>query len=245
MANGEALTEAADLARGSDLDLGLHLNLTTGRPILPPAEVPTLVDSCGCFPGKWAFVRRALGGRLAAREVRAEIKAQLDRIRALNLPLSHFDSHHHIHLLPVVAACAAKVLREGGIGWVRRVRGPGEAAGRGCDGIRSRLQHRSLAACSRRSERWYGLFAGAEAFFGLGWYLSRDPAAAMDRIFAALRPGINEWMCHPADFAPDPTADAMAERRRRECELLCAASTRNALGEAGIELISIKNQVRK
>src|SRR5918999_6510924 len=42
----DALTRAAICP---DLGLGLHLTLTAGRPLLPPAAVPTLVDPDGQF----------------------------------------------------------------------------------------------------------------------------------------------------------------------------------------------------
>ena len=33
------------------LEVAVHLNLTDGRPVLPPEDVPTLVDGRGCFRG--------------------------------------------------------------------------------------------------------------------------------------------------------------------------------------------------
>src|SRR5207247_5222708 len=50
LANMWAFEHAAGLARAHPtLAVGVHLNLTHGRPVLPPARVPTLVDQEGHF----------------------------------------------------------------------------------------------------------------------------------------------------------------------------------------------------
>ncbi len=234
LANGAALDEACALAAGSALELGVHLNLTTGRPLLPAARVPTMVTAEGFFPGKWRMVRRALAGRLAPAELAAEIAAQLERIAGLGVRITHLDSHHHLHLLPPVAAAAAAAMRARGIGWVRRVRGPGEG-GWNPAGAAGRLQQAVLAACSRRCEAAWRPFASAESFSGFAWYLSRDRRATLRRLVRALRPGLNEWMCHPADFIPAARAGSRDAHRQAECDWLCAPEVRRLLTVAGIE----------
>jgi chitin disaccharide deacetylase len=240
VANGAALEEALKLAAGSNLALGLHLNLTSGRPLLPAARVPSLVNRSGLFPSKWALARRALSGQLSISDVTAEISAQLDRLMALGVPPTHLDSYHHVHLIPALARCIAPIMGERGIFRIRRVAGPGECTGWSRADLSGRLQHRTLAMASRLCESEYGLFAGADAFFGFGWYLSRNHAAALGRLLLRLQPGNNEWMCHPADFGVGCAKTAAEVRRQSECDILCADSTRRALGEAGIELITME-----
>src|SRR3712207_3118773 len=55
------------------IGVGLHLNLTTGKPLGP---VPGLAD--GVFPTLKEVLRRALGRQLSADAVRREIARQLE-----------------------------------------------------------------------------------------------------------------------------------------------------------------------
>jgi predicted glycoside hydrolase/deacetylase ChbG (UPF0249 family) len=69
--------------------IGLHLQLTQGRPVLP--DVPTLVAESGGFPD------RRPAAHLDPREVAREWRAQLARLRSLGVAPDHLDSHHHVH----------------------------------------------------------------------------------------------------------------------------------------------------
>lgn len=239
-ANGAAVEEACALAAGSELELGVHLNLTTGWPLRPAAAVPTLVDGSGRFPGKWGMVYRALAGQLAPAELAAETTAQFERLAGLGVRFSHMDSHHHLHLLPAVAAVASTAAKEAGIGWVRRVRGVGESDWQG-SGLIGRLQQATLERCSRRCETVYQGFRSADVFFGLSWYLDPGRGNAAHRLVRALHPGCNEWMCHPAHFCSGPAAGSAAARRQAECNLLCDPGLRRLLETAGIELTTFEH----
>lgn len=77
------------------LGLGVHLNLTTGDPILPPSLVPSVMrvrDECD-----HGLYRVAMIGQLRMSEVEAEWRAQIEKfVRAIGRPPDHLDSHHHI-----------------------------------------------------------------------------------------------------------------------------------------------------
>ncbi len=75
------------------LGLGVHLTLTAGRPVLPPAQAPTLVDSSGAFL-KLDQLTAALPNVNPA-ELRAEWRAQIEKFLATGAALDHLDSHHH------------------------------------------------------------------------------------------------------------------------------------------------------
>jgi predicted glycoside hydrolase/deacetylase ChbG (UPF0249 family) len=90
--DGEALARLSDSALG----VGLHVNLTLGRPLTGGRS---LVDEGG------AFVRdaRRAAARADARDVEREVAAQLERFtRALGRAPTHLDSHHHVGLLSPV-----------------------------------------------------------------------------------------------------------------------------------------------
>jgi predicted glycoside hydrolase/deacetylase ChbG (UPF0249 family) len=98
MANMPYYEEIAGLKSACPwVSIGLHVNLTSGRPVLPPETVPSLVDSEGNFLSTNTFVYRVWLGRIAREHMRAEIEAQLERLKKAAGSVSHFDSHHHIH----------------------------------------------------------------------------------------------------------------------------------------------------
>ena len=114
MVTGEAWREAVELARENPgLAIGLHLVLLDGKPVLPPSEIPELVDRSGSFrPSPFSAGLRYALRRRARAELREEIRAQLARFHETGLKLSHVDGHHHFHLHPAVLSCLVSLSRE-------------------------------------------------------------------------------------------------------------------------------------
>ncbi|MEW6724067.1 MAG: ChbG/HpnK family deacetylase [Bacillota bacterium] len=103
MVNMPAAEEAVALARETPgLAVGLHLNLTCGGPVSDPESIPTLVDAQGRFLSRGELLKRCLTGRVRRAEVRREVQAQFARFAAFGLPMSHVDSHQHVHMIPLV-----------------------------------------------------------------------------------------------------------------------------------------------
>jgi predicted glycoside hydrolase/deacetylase ChbG (UPF0249 family) len=94
-----------------DLKVGVHLNLTKGFPVLPPAQIPTLVASTGEFWPTKQFFLRATARQINIREVEFELRAQVERVLDSGIQPTHLDSHSHWHMLPhlrrIVAQLAA------------------------------------------------------------------------------------------------------------------------------------------
>ncbi len=107
MVNMEAAEAAVSLAKEAGFfdRVGIHLNLTEGMPMTDPIRSnPLFCDETGRFNTCFRQHRRC---RLhldkeTIGQIRTELKAQLDRFGAWELPLMHADSHHHVHTdLPV------------------------------------------------------------------------------------------------------------------------------------------------
>ncbi|HBY98435.1 MAG TPA: hopanoid biosynthesis associated protein HpnK [Chloroflexi bacterium] len=104
MVAGDAVEAAVALARETPtLAVGLHVVVVAGRAVLPPNEIPHLVDGRGWFPRDpvRTGLRYFLMNR-AKQELARELAAQFDRFAATGLPLSHVDSHLHMHMHPTV-----------------------------------------------------------------------------------------------------------------------------------------------
>ena len=104
MVTGDAVDEAVAMAREAPtLAVGLHVVVAGGRAALPPDQIPHIVHPDGIFPDEpWRAGLRYAFSRAAQAELAAELKAQFERFAATGLPLSHVDSHMHMHVHPTV-----------------------------------------------------------------------------------------------------------------------------------------------
>ena len=218
MANGPAFADAVRLAKENPtLDIGCHLVLV-GDPPFPP----TLAQ----------LVPAVMLGRIRIYE---ELSAQVRRIQDTGLTPTHLDTHKHTHLLPQVLEAVARISQEFGIPWVRRPFDfPGQPGG---VGWKSRLMQLgsgwSRTALARRGCRSTDWFAG----FGItGDY----DAATLAALIRALPEGSTEFMCHPgvcgADLRAAPTR--LKESREAELRALTSMEVREAVNQAGVELVS-------
>lgn len=90
--------------------IGAHLQLTSGRPILPASEVPSLVKANGLFPVSRKEVRAPIRA-----EVIAEWEAQIEVLVRLGIHPTHIDSHHHVHGLPEVRGAYYEIVSQRGV----------------------------------------------------------------------------------------------------------------------------------
>jgi hopanoid biosynthesis associated protein HpnK len=121
MVTGNAFEEAVALAQANpNLAVGLHLVLACGCSVLPPEQIPHLVDSNRCFsnqPEKAGLYYHFSAA--AKRELPLEIRAQLEKFRQTGLPLSHVDGHVHVHVQPIVLQTLVQFAQEFDIRFIR------------------------------------------------------------------------------------------------------------------------------
>lgn len=192
--------------------IGLHLQLTDGRPRLSPAEVPSLVDDTGRFPRRRAAVRRP-----NPEEVAREWRAQVHELRALGIEPSHLDSHHHVHLVPGVFDVYVELAREQGV--------PARA---GSPRARNILRAHGVPCADHFSERFESQRTGAE-----------DLLAILEDAARVMADGeLLELMCHPG--RPDETLAGRSDyvvERGHELETLLAPDLEPRIAAAGFRLL--------
>ncbi|MCR5774505.1 MAG: ChbG/HpnK family deacetylase [Lachnospiraceae bacterium] len=105
MVNMDHADEAVDMAErnGWSGQVGLHLNLTSGRPLTEEIkQYESFCDKDGCFNA--AFAKGLLSRLyLSKREIEAagkEAEAQIKKYLSYGLTDRHLDSHHHVHTDP-------------------------------------------------------------------------------------------------------------------------------------------------
>lgn len=96
MANQPAAKFAASLMNENpDLGVGLHLNLTVGKPLTP--NLKTIVDENGKFISQFSYANKEID----IEEIRKEYQAQMDKFIELTGKLpTHVDHHHSYELIP-------------------------------------------------------------------------------------------------------------------------------------------------
>src|SRR5262249_13228731 len=96
-----------------------------GQPI--ERNIPSLTGTNGSFRASLKdFARAAVGKRLAGEEIERETEAQIRKVQAQGITVSHVDSHKHTHMFPQVLRPLLRAARASG---VRAVRNPFEPVG--------------------------------------------------------------------------------------------------------------------
>ena len=91
--NAKHTDEAVSLIKQNDFkNVGIHLNLTYGKPLCDPKEVPHLVENDGSFHYMCSMPFYAIYD-----EVKKELKKQIEKFLSFGLTPSHLDYHHYFY----------------------------------------------------------------------------------------------------------------------------------------------------
>jgi chitin disaccharide deacetylase len=239
LANGPQVAEQVRwLGECEGLDLGIHLNLTSGRP-LTQAFAERLDQ--GRFPGAFVLAAQVLTGRLGVSLVRDEWRAQIETLLALSSagggPLRFLNSHEHVHMLPPLFRVAAGLALEYRLPFVRRVRIEWRPPFGAPALLRNLVMGAMVLANSGNADRAQPLFIGLSRS-------GRLDLAYLKARFAGLRPGsVYELMCHPGLFDPAQITDSRLlayHDWEGELALLCGEAFRGLCASYGIELTNYR-----
>lgn len=244
MAGGAAFDDAVRIARGCpQLGVGVHLTLVGARPVLPAAEVPSLVDETGCFYGSYPlFLKRFLSGKIRLAEVERELAAQIDQVRLAGIQPSHLDSHQHLHVLPGIGGIVLDLARRFSIRAIRIPAEPvtfvgatppalGRLVGRGGLTMLANLFcQQASAAGIRTTDHFFGMLAGGQL-----------TESALLAILQQLPVGDTELMTHPGLADPSlATLYPWGYQWDLERQASSAAAVRQLVAERQIRLISFR-----
>lgn len=110
MTNMPGFDHAIELAKENpDLGLGIHLVLTTG---LSLTHGKTISDSSGAFLKQQELLKRLEQNEINLTEIEQEYEAQIEKAFRTGVKITHFDSHHHIHMNPVILPIFLKISKK-------------------------------------------------------------------------------------------------------------------------------------
>jgi hopanoid biosynthesis associated protein HpnK len=248
MANGAALSEAAQLAQSyPGLSVGCHTVLVDGFPASDASQVSTLLQNGAAqfHDSLTKFAALALRGRFDPRQIEAEASAQIRKIQSAGITVSHLDTHKHTHLFSQVLDPLLRAAHACGIPAIRnpfetvKVAQLFEDPGSWKRWLEVRGLHR-FAARFRQAVRQAGLFTpdgtiGIVATGTLGWRVLRF-------ILQNLPEGTWELVCHPGfnDAQLQTVHTRLRKSREQELRLLTSPEVRELLLQREIELISYR-----
>jgi chitin disaccharide deacetylase len=221
---------ALPAVRQGRVRLGLHFNLTEGRPVSR-----TLAAHWPTLPTLPALIANAHLGRLPQAAIADEWQAQLDAfVHAAGQAPAHLDGHQHVHHLPGVRVPLLRLLP--GLAAATRVRDTGRIGGRGWGVKRALIAHtggRTLSPELQRQGR-----AANSLLLGVYDFVQTDYRRLLRGWLDALPARGGMVFCHPADAQPgDPALpDAIAAARRREFDHLASDAFADDLAEADVQL---------
>jgi len=217
------------LQEAPDLGVGIHLNLTTGAPVSPAAEVRSLV----CPDGHFSRSLLRVLTRVRIDAVRQEWAAQIEKgIKLLGKTPTHLDTHRYLQVYPPFCAVMLELAKRYGIQAVRYLQPkfvpqgafhPWSPAGY--------LVDRGLKRTAGMIKE-SGLKAPDQALAG-----DFDLEVLLDRL-NLVGEGVTELIAHPGEVDAQLTSlSSLREQRKSELAALVTPEARHRVEERGITLI--------
>ncbi|MFZ0479855.1 MAG: ChbG/HpnK family deacetylase [Terriglobales bacterium] len=254
MANGAAFDDAVQAARAlPNLSIGCHIVLVDGAPVAPPGGLDTLLAIRSAEPGQFysnlsAFAARAMLGGFDREQLVEEITAQIKKIQAAGIEVSHLDSHKHTHIFPEILAAMLRAARICGVRAIRSPFVPMKAImAQQFAGKRTLLKRygqvrvlNSFARPFRRHLERSGLRA-PDGVIGVIETGLLD-AALLRQALTRLPEGTWELVSHPGYADQDLRAihTRLIESRERERDLLTSPELKEFLKQQKIRVLSYR-----
>lgn len=227
-----------------DIDAGVHLNLTAGRPLADGHR--TLVTEWGYFFDKFELFKRSRQGLIDPEEVKREFQAQIEILVNCGIKISHADGHNHVHLLAGAREGFKEAVPQGM--WVRLPHqkdiDPFSAEGINFAAIYKDEKKlagvfNTLSIAARNL--WGDKFRYVDDFCGVT-LTPRPTLEGFKKAIEGLKGDTGELMCHPGAKADEHSAEfSKLKERQAEVEILKSADLKKFIEDSKIELISYKD----
>ena len=120
LANMPGFSNAVDRYRNlQSMPVGAHISLNMGRPVLPPSEVPALLNRDGYLISSYMAHVRLSRSRHYLDQVKREAAAQICKLLNHGFTLDHINSQSHIHMIAPIFKIFNEIRREFGLQYLR------------------------------------------------------------------------------------------------------------------------------
>jgi predicted glycoside hydrolase/deacetylase ChbG (UPF0249 family) len=233
------------------VSIGIHLDLTVGKPVSNPTDIPSLIGKNGEFYPQNEFGKRLLLRQIKRDDIERELSAQIEKLLDMQIKITHWDSHGNQHLNPGFFYPAVKITKKYGIERMRTHRH-----------YLLTIEHNRKMVISKYYLKHLDQFIVHSFERYLNWVARRRGMRMADRIispgrinkmrkfhretwenlFRTLPEGVSEIYCHPG--YPDDCLRKYAiyvEQRDIERQLLLDPSLLKLAQDCGVELINFNN----
>lgn len=246
MTNMPDYRDAAELRRRfPTASIGIHWTLSLGRPVLPAAQVPSLVGPGGEFFSWDTLRRRVLARKIAMAQVRAELYAQYERYREVAGEPDFWNTHQNVHVAPGMFQTCVGLARELGITTMRshrRITVPRSGSALGYN-LRHPLYWLKGLVIGRWTDRAeaLGMRLPDGIIYTPGFGQGRTAVeSAVERLpWHGLRQAA-EWVIHPATTADHPLLGRLTESRLQEYAIFRDPQLKERLAARGVEFVGFE-----
>lgn len=241
MANMPAAEQAVEMAKKlPNLGVGVHLNLTNGRPICQDDGLKRLLNAEGDFavsPGKLAKLSLFSGEIRVA--IEAELASQIQWIIERGIKPTHLDSHKHIHGFPTIFRIVCRLAKRFEIPAIRFTYEPKQVCFPPWPAIDKKSRKRAIMVrLMAKINYWQNC-----SFFKTNALLGVAHTGCINvNFFRAVSlynsAATAEVMTHPGyTYDLDATKTRLFKQRQAELEALCSEKTKQYLRDASIKLV--------
>jgi chitin disaccharide deacetylase len=241
MTNMPAAEQAVVLAKNlPTLGLGVHLNLTAGKPLCQETAVKLILDSQGYFalsPGKLALTSLISGKVRIA--IETELALQIQWLIDKGVKPTHLDSHKHTHCFPSIFPIVCRLAKRFNIPAIRYAGEPTYVSQLPWPLTdRESRKRASLVRTMSKINRWQNpAFFKTDALLGVN-HVGKINTVFMRAVSMYNTASTAEVMTHPGyTYDLDATGTRLVKQREIELEALCSEKTKRAFNEADIKLI--------
>lgn len=214
------------------LGIGLHLNITRGKPISLPKEVPSLINEKGEMFRPQEWTRKAwndFGNLKNIAEIELEFNNQLKAFKEkLKINPSHLDNHHTITSHKKIFLIFLKIAKENNL----PIRLPASlieektTLGHHRTGLETSLAKKAKKQCKTTDYVVFDLFC-----------VKKNPVEELKKTLKTIREGTTEFMFHPSLFK---LGDEKSVYGKIDLDLLTNQEIKKIIKEENIQLISYK-----
>lgn len=226
MINSPHLDYAVKLLKDTPtLDVGIHLNLSWHIPVLTQNKIPSLLDSNGRFYRRL----KEIPSTVKIHEMERELSAQIEKGLATGLPISHIDSHHHLH-----------VFNHQFLKLFIKLANRYNLALRFINQDNKNQDNQE----DKQEQEGYGNERVITPDYFEGTFFGQDNITLhnLQSIFESLPEGVTELMCHPGEVDNLlRNESSYVNERKMELEILTNTEIKTWLKEKKIKLITYKN----
>jgi len=247
MACGARFDQAVELARQVPrLSVGCHVVLVDGSPTLKAEQVSSLTAAKGAPPSfresLMSFAFLAAAGRLDQGQIEQEVAAQIQKLQAVGIAVSHLDSHKHTHMFPVVLKGMLGAAKNCGVRAIRNPFEPLVFAKVGSWKRQFQLKILQRYRAGFREELARADMVTPDGCVGIA-ATGGLTLEAFQVLIEKLPEGTWEFVSHPGyvDLELGEVRTRLRTSRQKELAILTSEAAKESLQRAQIELISYRD----